>query len=77
MFESAVRNMVLDIENTYWDLYTAYRNLEAAKIARDSALVTWKIAYEDGIGIETAQAEAQLRTILFFQAQVERPGTIC
>jgi len=73
MFESAVRNMVLDIENTYWDLYTAYRNLEAAKIARDSAQVTWKIAYEKMVGgIETAQAEAQAQEqYFFFQAQVE------
>ena len=73
MFESAVRNMVLDIENTYWDLYTAYRNLEAAKIARDSGQVTWKIAYEKMVGgIETAQAEAQAQEqYFFFQAQVE------
>ena len=73
MFESAVRNMVLDVENTYWDLYTAYRNLEAAKIARDSAQVTWKIAYEKMVGgIETAQAEAQAQEqYFFFQAQVE------
>ncbi|MCH2599394.1 MAG: TolC family protein [Pirellulales bacterium] len=73
MFESAVRNMVLDIENTYWDLYTAYRNLEAAKIARDSAHLTWKIAYEKMVGgIETAQAEAQAQEqYFFFQAQVE------
>lgn len=73
MFESAVRNMVLDIENTYWDLYTAYRNLESAKIARDSAQVTWKIAYEKMVGrIESAQAEAQAQEqYFFFQAQVE------
>ena len=73
IFETSVRNMVMDIENTYWDLYTAYRNLEASRIARDSAQVTWKIAYEKYVGgIETAQAEAQAQEqYFFFQAQVE------
>ena len=32
-FEASVRNLVLDIENTYWDLYLAYRFLETAKAA--------------------------------------------
>jgi outer membrane protein TolC len=73
IFETSVRNMVMDVENTYWDLYTAYRNLEASRIARDSAQVTWKIAYEKFVGgIETAQAEAQSQEqYFFFQAQVE------
>ena len=57
----------MDVENTYWDLYTAYRNLEASRIARDSAQVTWKIAYEKFVGgIETAQAEAQSQEQYFF-----------
>ena len=72
-FESSVRNLVMDIENTYWDLYTAYRNLEASKIARDSAQATWKIAFEKFKGkVETAQAEAQSQEqYFFFRAQVE------
>ena len=72
-FESSVRNLVMDIENTYWDLYTAYRNLEASKIARDSAQATWKIAFEKFKGkVETAQAEAQAQEqYFFFRAQVE------
>jgi outer membrane protein TolC len=72
-FESSIRNLVMDIENTYWDLYTAYRNLEASKIARDSAQATWKIAFEKFKGkVETAQAEAQAQEqYFFFRAQVE------
>jgi outer membrane protein TolC len=72
-FEVSVRNLVMDIENTYWDLYTAYRNLEASKIARDSAQATWKIAFEKFKGkVETAQAEAQSQEqYFFFHAQVE------
>jgi len=72
-YETSVRNLVMDIENTYWDLYTAYRNLETSKIARDSSQATWKIAFEKFKGkVETAQAEAQSQEqYFFFQAQVE------
>lgn len=66
-FEASVRNLVLDIENTYWDLHAAYRNLETAKIGRDSAQVTWNNVYEKlKGGIENAQAEAQSREQYFF-----------
>ncbi len=71
--ESAVRNMLMDMENTYWDLQNAYRVLETAKIGRDSALVTWKNTYvllQGGKG--TAQQEAQAREqYFFFRAQME------
>lgn len=72
-FESSVRNLVLDIENTYWDLLVAYRNLETAKIGRDSAQVTWNSVYEKKqAGTESAQTEAQSREqYFFFRSQVE------
>lgn len=38
----AVRNFVADVENAYWDLYYAYRDLEAKKMARDNALESWR-----------------------------------
>ncbi len=72
-FEIAVRNMMLDLENSYWDLHFAYRFLETAKIGRDSALVTWKNTYvllQGGKG--TAQQEAQAREqYFFFRSQME------
>jgi outer membrane protein TolC len=73
-FESSVRNLVLDIENTYWDLHNSYRRLETAKSGRDSAQVTWKIVYEKwNEGVEPVQAEAQAREQYFnFRAGVER-----
>jgi len=72
-FESSLRNLVLDIENTYWDLHSAYRNLETAKIGRDSAQATWNNVYEKlKGGIESSQAEAQSREqYFFFRAQLE------
>ena len=36
-FQAAVRNLVSDVENAYWDLYYAYRELEAQTDSRDKA----------------------------------------
>ena len=40
-FEAGIRNLVNDVEGAYWNLYFAYRNLEARKVGRDSAFATW------------------------------------
>ncbi len=39
-FQRSVRDLVADVENTYWDLYYAYRDLEAKIEARDIAVDT-------------------------------------
>jgi outer membrane protein TolC len=41
-FESSVRNMVNDVENAYWELHFAYRDLDAKIAARNRALATWR-----------------------------------
>ncbi|MBI2477754.1 MAG: TolC family protein [Planctomycetia bacterium] len=41
-FEIAVRNLVNDVENAYWDLYFSYRDLDSKIAARDRALETWR-----------------------------------
>jgi outer membrane protein TolC len=41
-FEGGVRNLVADVENAYWELYYAYRNLEARKVGLSSSLRTWQ-----------------------------------
>ena len=41
-FEAGVRNLVADVENSYWELYYAYRNLEARKVGLTSSLRTWQ-----------------------------------
>lgn len=41
-FELGVRDMVANVENAYWDLYYAYRDLDAKKQARDFALETYE-----------------------------------
>ena len=74
-FEFLVREMMQNIETAYWELYFFYRNLNAAKLGRDSALSTWKRIYalsvEKAEGGE-AQQEAQAREqYFFFRARVE------
>ncbi|MDX1963258.1 MAG: TolC family protein [Pirellulales bacterium] len=68
-FEAGVRDLVNEVENAYWDLYFAYRNLEALKVGRDSALATWQRVYalyaEQSKGGE-ADKEAQAREQYFF-----------
>ncbi len=72
-FEAAVRNMLLDLENSYWDLQFSYRFLETSKIGRDSALGTWRQEYELTKGGKgTSQGEAQSREQYFyFRSQTE------
>ena len=78
-FEAGVRNLVSDVENGYWELYYAYRALDAAKVGRDSALQTWKKIYAlyiaNARGGE-ADKEAQAREQYFnFRGQVEQALT--
>ena len=63
-FEVQVRNLVRDVEVAYWNLYVAYRSVNAAIIGRNSAIATAKFAklnYDNGTGTkqELAQAEEQ------------------
>lgn len=71
--QAQLQDMLNNIEVRYWDLYLAYRNLETAKVGRDSALVTWRIVYDKfSAEVEPIQAEAQAREQYFsFRAQVE------
>lgn len=65
-FEAAVRNLVLDMENTYWDLHLAYRTVETAKISRDAAQRTWENIHVKVPEQATIQEEAQAREQYFF-----------
>ncbi|MCA9177137.1 MAG: TolC family protein [Planctomycetales bacterium] len=45
-FEIGIRNLVSNVENAYWDLYFAYRKLDAKVAARERALTIWR-TYSD------------------------------
>ena len=74
-FEASVRNMIGDVETAYWELYFAYRQLDAVIAGRDSALVTWRriyILYVNGSRGGEAEKEAQAREQYFqFRSAVE------
>ena len=74
-FEAGVRNFVSDVENAYWELYFAYRNLEAAKIGRDSASANLAEGHALFVGEARggeADKEAQAREqYFFFRGQLE------
>ncbi|MEM6330618.1 MAG: TolC family protein [Planctomycetota bacterium] len=75
-FEGGVRNLMRDVEQAYWSLYFAYRDLDARKLGRDSSLQTWrkvKALFDEGARGGEADREAQSRAQYFqFQAQVEQ-----
>jgi outer membrane protein TolC len=65
-FEGSVRNFVADVERAYWNLYYAYRRLDAAIEGRDRTLNFWRGVYslfkfgsKEGPGNFEAQARGQ------------------
>ena len=41
-FEIGIRDLLCNVENAYWDLYFAYRDLDTKIQSRDAALETWR-----------------------------------
>ncbi|MCC6511165.1 MAG: TolC family protein [Pirellulaceae bacterium] len=67
-FERAVRDLVAEVENAYWDLYYSYRDLEARIEVRDIAQQTLNTLDEKATGkSKIAQAEEQVHR---FQSEV-------
>ena len=67
-FEQGTRDFVSQLEDAYWDLYFAYRDLDAKVIARDSALQTWRTVQAKlarGLRGGEADKEAQAREQYF------------
>ncbi|AMV21417.1 TolC family protein [Planctomyces sp. SH-PL14] len=74
-FELACRDFISEVENGYWDLYYAYRDLDAKIAARNSALETWRrvaaLQEKGRVGGE-ADKEAEAREQFYrFQEDVE------
>ncbi len=71
--EAQLQNFVTNIEIRYWDLYCAYRNLDAAKTGRDASLQTWRIVkdqFEEGADVNIQQVAQASEQYHFFDAQV-------
>jgi outer membrane protein TolC len=72
-FETALRDYVSNVENAYWDLYYAYRDLDAKIAARDASLRTWRIIQanvEEGRGYSKLQEVQALEQYYRFQEDV-------
>lgn len=68
-FMGNVRNLLSEVEKSYWELYYFYHNLDAAKTGRDSALLTWRqvnAKYQEGIEKGDAASVAQAQEQYFF-----------
>jgi outer membrane protein TolC len=67
--------LVNDVEGAYWDLYFAFRNLEAQVVARESLLKTWQsISAKAEVGLRGGEkdAEAQARAQFYlFEATMQ------
>lgn len=74
-FQMGVRDLVANVENAYWDLYFAYRDLDTKIRARDTALETWRrveALYRTGRRGGEAEKEAQAREQFFrFESEVQ------
>jgi outer membrane protein TolC len=75
--DAQLQNMVTNVEIRYWDLYLAYRNLDAANAGRDAALDTWRLVNENyRVGRMAVQDEAEAREqYYFFHSEVQRAKT--
>ena len=72
-FHLSLRNFVSNVENAYWDLVFAYRDLEAKKSARDRTLNTWRMLENlknEGI-VEQDKVEQALEQYYRFKEEVE------
>jgi outer membrane protein TolC len=70
-FRQGVRDLLSNVENAYWDLHFAYRELETLIDARNKALVIWQ-RNEGGVGqVSDRQDVAQAAEQYFrFESQI-------
>lgn len=72
-FRIALRDYLSNVENAYWDLYYAYRELDARKKAMERSLEIWNVKQaESGSGLEKTPDESLARQQYFkFKADVD------
>lgn len=56
-FQLALRDYLSNVENAYWELVFAYRDLEVKKSARDHSLATWQRLEQVGGQVEGAESD--------------------
>ncbi|MBL6707387.1 MAG: TolC family protein, partial [Planctomycetaceae bacterium] len=75
-FEASVAQLLKDAEDTYWQLYLAYRTYDAESVATQSALQTWReVRANMDAGKVGAADEAQARDN-YFETRSRREGAL-
>lgn len=69
-FERSLRDLIADVENAYWDLHFAFRDLEAKIDARDIALVTAKKLEAQAATQGTGDAAQAMEQYYRFESEV-------
>ncbi len=67
----ALTDFVSNVENAYWDLYLAYRELDARKKAMEQALVIWNEIAAEAKGGGIKAAEESLARQQYYQLKSE------
>jgi hypothetical protein len=78
-FERNVNQMLLNVENTYWNLYGSYWQLHSREQGLRRAYETWKIAtkqFEDGKISAAAVAQAEGQYNLFRSQRLQAIDTV-
>ncbi len=73
-FETAVRDLVLSVEQSYWELYFAWRSLDVATRTRESARLIWdnrKRRVDAGLSRPDDEAQARQQYFTFSQLVVD------
>ncbi len=70
-FTIALTDFVSNVENAYWDLYLAYRELDARKKAMEQSLVVWNSVRAQSKGGSVIQAEEALARQQYYQLKSE------
>lgn len=71
--DAQLQNFVTNIEIRYWELYAAYRSLEAAKTGRNASLDTYRIVkaqFDEKSSVNRQQLAQASEQYWFFDAQV-------
>jgi hypothetical protein len=71
-FEAAVTQLVADVENAYWELFFAYRDLDAKLAARQRAYESWRqLEVLPGEGANRASRAQALEQLYRLEAEVQ------
>ena len=70
-FIASLRGFVSNVENAYWDLYAAYRELDARKKAMEKSLVLWKNTEAKATAGTVPKADEALARQQYYQLKAD------